>query len=294
MYPSPFDLDHDSAYDPWREHKLANAPRALDDLVVDIRDPRRLTSSEHQALLQRCQRANMAIYASRCGDNPDKQIPVAMGRAFGLERLDHNPGADEDAITALTVQDDARHRDFIPYSNRPIAWHTDGYYNTPEQQIRGLLLHCVQPALEGGENALLDHEILYILLRDRNPAHVRALMAPDCMTIPAHVVDGATLRPDRSGPVFSVNADGRLHMRFTQRSRNIRWREDSATRDAVACLNELLSSPSPWHFSARLESGWGLIGNNVLHTRSGFRDGDKPRLLYRARYYDRIQDDHPG
>ncbi|MBK5967449.1 MULTISPECIES: TauD/TfdA family dioxygenase [Thiorhodovibrio] len=288
MTESTFDLDHDSAYARWREEKLSRAPRDLGALVVEIKDPRQLSAAEHQALLERCQQANMAIYASRAGDDPSKDIPVAMGRAFGLHSLDHNRGADDDAITALTVQEDARHRDFIPYSNRPIAWHTDGYYNTADKQIRALLLHCVQPALEGGENALLDHEILYILIRDRNPAHIRALMQSDCMTIPAHTQDGQVLRPDRTGPVFSVAADGRLHMRFTQRSRNIRWREDSATKAAVDCLNELLGSPSPWHFHGRLKSGWGLVSNNVLHTRSGFGDGDQPRLLYRARYYERI------
>ncbi len=36
------------------------------------------------------------------------------------------------------------------------------------------------------------------------------------------------------------------------------------------------------------EPGWGLICNNVLHTRTGFADGQPPRLLYRARYYDRL------
>jgi len=33
----------------------------------------------------------------------------------------------------------------------------------------------------------------------------------------------------------------------------------------------------------------GLLCNNVLHDRSAFSDGpDQPRLLYRARYLDRI------
>jgi len=31
-----------------------------------------------------------------------------------------------------------------------------------------------------------------------------------------------------------------------------------------------------------------VISNNVLHTRTGFADGATPRLLYWARYYDRI------
>jgi len=298
---SPFDLapdraadqstqrDSDRAYHAWREHKLTTAPTSLDELVVELSDPRRLTAAEHTAILDRCQRANMAIYIGDTGDDPDKAIPTQLGAAFGLHRLDHNRGADDDAITSLTVQTDARHRDYIPYSNRPIAWHTDGYYNAPEQRIDSLLLHCVHPAEQGGANELLDHEIAYILLRDQSVEYIRALMHPECMTIPASDVDGKQVRPDRTGPVFSVRPDGQLHMRYTNRARNIRWRDDSVTNEAVAVLKDLLRRETPWHLNGRLESGWGLISNNVLHTRTGFTDGRPPRLLYRARYYDRIQ-----
>lgn len=289
MPDSPFDLANEDAYRRWRDEKLAQAPTALTDLVVEIRDPRRLTDSEHAAILERCRRANMAIYVGQTGDDPDKAIPTTIGARFGLHRLDHNRGADEDAITSLTVQTDVGHRDYIPYSNRPIDWHTDGYYNSPDREIFALLLHCVQPADSGGENALLDHEIAYILVRDQSPDYIRALMHPECMTIPASFVDGEQVRPDQPGPVFSVRPDGRLHMRFTNRSRNIRWREDAVTAEAVACLKGILKDGSDWHFKGRLESGWGLVSNNVLHTRTGFTDGDAPRLLYRARYYDRIE-----
>ena len=43
----------------------------------------------------------------------------------------------------------------------------------------------------------------------------------------------------------------------------------------------------------RLQPGEGLISNNALHCRSGFRDDPatgRTRLVYRARYYDRIAD----
>jgi hypothetical protein len=284
----PFDLADDTAYQRWREQKLASAPTRLADLIVEIGDPRRLTDAEHDAILRRCRRANMAIYIGSTGGDPDKSIPVAFGARFGLNRLDHNRGADEDAVTSLTVQTDAAHRHYIPYSNRPITWHTDGYYNSLEHRIHGLLLHCVQPAETGGENALLDHEIAYILVRDLNPDYIRALMHPSCMTNPAHVVDGLESRPEQTGPVFSIRPDGRLHMRYTDRSRNIAWRDDPLSAEAITCLKQVLQTPSPWHFTGRLEPGWGLISNNVLHTRTGFTDGAQPRLLYRARYYDRI------
>ncbi|MFD2111498.1 TauD/TfdA family dioxygenase [Thiorhodococcus fuscus] len=288
MHDSPFDLANDAAYRHWHDEKLRQAPTDLSRLIVEIGDPRELSATEHQAILERCRLANMAIYVGKTGDDPAKSIPHDLGARFGLTRLDHNPGADEDAITSLTVQTDRQHRDFIPYSNRPISWHTDGYYNSPHRQIRGMLLHCVHPAEQGGANALLDHEILYILLRDQNPDHIRALMHPECMSIPAHHVDGEEARPERTGPVFSVQSDGRLHLRYTNRARNIRWRDDPETGEAVTALRELLERESPWHFSARLEPGWGLICNNVLHTRTGFSDGPSQRLIYRARYYDRI------
>jgi len=39
-----------------------------------------------------------------------------------------------------------------------------------------------------------------------------------------------------------------------------------------------------------VEPGWGLISNNTRHVRGGFSDqqGHPQRLLYRARYFDRI------
>ena len=286
--PYPFDLDRPRDYALWRERKLAQHPTRLQDLIVEIQDPRHLSAAEADAILDRCRRSNMAIYASRCGGEADKDIPRLLGAQLGLIRLDHNMGADEDAISSLTVQPDALHRGYIPYSNRPITWHTDGYYNSPHRQIYAMLLHCVQPAAVGGENHLLDHEIAYILTRDENPDYVRALMHPQAMSIPANVVDGKELRPDQSGPVFSVHPDGHLHMRYTDRTRSIRWRNHPLTAKAVAHLKDILHRKTIWHLSARLDAGWGLVSNNTLHTRTAFEDGEHPRLLYRARYYDRI------
>jgi len=286
---SPFALDQPETYARWREDRLAHAPTRVEDLVVEVADPRLLTSAEQAAILDRCRRANMALYAGATGEDPDKEIVRTLGARFGLHRLDHNMGADEDAITSLKVQSDAQHLGYIPYSNKPIAWHTDGYYNTPGHQIQGLLLHCVQPAERGGANALLDHEIAYILVRDQGPDYIRALMHPQAMTIPANLVEGSIVRPEQPGPVFAVTPAGHLHMRYTDRKRNVLWRDDPLTTEALACLREVLHGHTPWHLEGRLEAGWGLVSNNVLHTRTGFDDGPKPRLLYRARYYDRIE-----
>jgi len=296
MSPSPFDLENDDAYQTWRDKKLADAPTTLGDLVVEVDDPRTLSVAEQEALMLRCRKSNMAIYVSRLGETEGTDIPRGCGLHFGLQHLDHNRGAEADAVTALTVQDDALHTPYIPYSNRAIHWHTDGYYNRLDLQDHALLLHCVRPAMQGGENALMDHEIAYLLMRDAHPDYVRALMQEDAMLIPKNVVDGVELRPDRVGPVFMVAADGHLHMRYTMRKRNVVWKDDPLVQEAVAWLRELLNGQLPdglpHIYRGTLQAGWGLLSNNVLHDRSAFEDGTDPagnRLLYRARYHDRIQ-----
>mgnify|MGYP000445099808 CR=1 FL=1 len=195
MMGNPFDLNDAAAYRAWRDAKLARYPTSLGELVVEVADPRQLTPAEHAAILERCRRANMAIYASPRTE-ADKNLPKRMGEQFGLTHLDHNVLADEDAISTLTVAEEREgmRADFIPYTNRAIRWHTDGYYNPPGRRICGMILHCVQSAEAGGENRLLDHEIAYILLRDRNPEHIRALSEPDVMTIPARMDDTGVAR----------------------------------------------------------------------------------------------------
>jgi alpha-ketoglutarate-dependent taurine dioxygenase len=287
---NPFDLENTDAYLRWRDHKLAHAITDPGELIVDIRDPRNLTKAEHAALLERCRRSNMAIYATRA-DPVDETTVQQFGLQFGLSSLDANWLAGEQGITRVTVcADDGKRQGYIPYTDRAIRWHTDGYYNPPERQIRGMILHCVHSAGQGGENRLLDHEIAYLMLRDENPDFIRALSAADAMTIPERTDDQGVARAAQSGPVFSIDpATGALHMRYTARTRSIEWKQDAATLAAVAALERLLASDLPHIHGLRLEPGMGLLCNNVLHDRAAFDDdAASPRLLYRARYHERI------
>jgi len=287
---SPFDLDNDTAYRAWLENKMDGYPQHLEDIIVEVNDPRNLTEAEYKAIHDLVKKTNMAIYAGNTGDDPDKSIPAGLARQFGLTEPDDNRGAD-DGITALRVAGDDWRGEYIPYTNRSIHWHTDGYYNTLDQQINSLFLHCVNPAVSGGENALLDHEIIYIRLRQENPDYIRALMDPHVMMIPANVnKQGEVIRPDRYGSVFSITAGGNLHMRYTARTRSIKWKQNRAAREAVELLHEYLHTDSPYIYRGTLQSGQGLISNNVLHDRSGFEEDDEhKRLLYRMRYYQRIE-----
>lgn len=287
---SPFDLDNEKAYQAWREIKLENYPEKVEELIVEVNNPVDLTRAEINAIHTLVVKTNMAVYAGNTGRDPEKEIPAKLGKQFGLTELDDNMGAD-DGVTSLKVVSGRWRSGYIPYTNKAIHWHTDGYYNPLNYQIYALLLHCVSPAEKGGENALLDHEIAYIHLRDTNPDYIKALMTNDVMTIPANIKNGKEIRPDRTGPVFSVMPEGNLHMRYTARTRSIEWKDDPVTQAAVKTLSEFLDSESPYIYRATLQSGQGLVSNNVLHDRSGFEDaGDYKRLLYRLRYYQRIAD----
>jgi alpha-ketoglutarate-dependent taurine dioxygenase len=287
---TPFDLNNEDAYRRWREQKLEQAPASVADLIIEVNDPRHLSASEHAALLEMCQRSNMVIYAGR-KHSTDKDIARQLGHQFGLENLDANWLAGEDGISEIQVSSssDLSRQAYIPYTDRAIKWHTDGYYNPPERRIRGMLLHCVHSASAGGENRLMDHEMIYVQLRDANPDFIRALSAPDAMTIPERSDEDGVARAEQSGPVFSVDESGKLHMRYTARTRSIAWKQDATSLAAIAFLEQILAADSPYIYTAKLESGMGLLCNNVLHDRSGFTDNlSSPRLLYRARYYDRI------
>ena len=288
---NPFDLGDEAAYRRWRAWKLKHRCARWEELCVDVADPCALQPAERQALLWRIACGGVALYRS-----PDRSehrgLPQRLGAQLGVVKLDANWLADEDGISSIAVSDrtdpGAGRGGFIPYTDRPIRWHTDGYYHPPDRFIRAMILHCVRPARSGGVNGLLDPELAYIGLRDRSPAHVHALMQPDAMTIPAREDAQGIARAEQSGPVFSIDGAGHLHLRYTARTRSIAWKDDAATRAAASALEALLAD-SPWVLRVRLESGMGMVGHNVLHDRSAFIDDPAaPRLLYRARFVDRI------
>jgi alpha-ketoglutarate-dependent taurine dioxygenase len=288
---NPFDPDDTQAYRAWRDTKLAEHPASVGDILVAITDPRHLSDEELSAMRDALARCNMVAFRIEPLDEDPLPVLLALGSQLGLNRIDRNLCAADQGITPITVRETETDKAYIPYTNRPLSWHTDGYYNAADKQIHGWLLYCAQDAAEGGDNELLDHEIAYIRLRDENPDYIRALMTDDAFTIPANQEGGEEIRPDHSGPVFSVNADGTLHMRYSARKRNVIWKDDPITLAAADALTRLFSEGDAHIFRHRLAPGEGILSNNVLHRRDGFRDdpatGHK-RLVYRARYYDRI------
>ena len=284
---SPFYLSNDTAYQRWRDVRLRYGKPAHDDLLVPIKDPWQLSADETEAIIGRCEKYNMVVYQLDDIENQEKSLVHALGRQLAMENLDANLRSDEDSVSSLEVRTQAGNQ-YIPYTNKALSWHTDGYYNHLDKQIFGIIMHCVRPADEGGVNSLLNPEHVYIALRDENAAYIEALMHPEAMTIPDNMEAGKVIRKAQSGPVFMVKPDGRLHMRFSARKRNIIWRDTEATSAAVEKINQLLADEANV-FKVALRAGQGIICNNVLHNRTGFTDSEEQkRLMYRARYYDAV------
>jgi len=289
---NPLALDNESAYQKWRETKIAAYEKGEHNARVDIAGVTASTAELSQ-LMTACQTFNYCTYRMARADAGNKRFVVQTGLSLGLSRLDGNLCSDEDNISAIQVQKEGRQGGYIPYTDKKLTWHTDGYYNEPSRAIRAMVLHCVRPAQNGGENLLLDHEMAYIQLRDESPRFIEAFAQLDVLTIPPNIENGVQIRGAQSGPVFSFDpSSSALHMRFSARTRNIVWKNDSLTSDAVACMNQLLCGNNPYITSYRMRAGEGIIANNVLHNRTAFIDApsvEHKRLLYRARYYDRVK-----
>jgi len=287
---------NEASYRQWRKAKLDSYPRGVQELQVEIGGLVRMSAAERAEIAAICRRSNMAIYT--CRDNfADRDAVRTFASHFGLTRLDHHLCTNDDGVSELSVASEGTRSGYVPYSNRSLSWHTDGYYNRPSQRVRAVVLHCVSTAATGGENTLLDAEMAYILLRDEDPRFITAFEHPECMAIPANTDELGEIRPAVCGPVFSYDAgfsfaagNGSMHMRFSARKKNIQWRDDDLTRAARECLAKILADEDGPVVRHRLRAGEGLISNNVLHNRTSFEDGPtQQRLLYRARYFDRIE-----
>lgn len=284
-------LTDPAAYAAWRDRKLALYPADPATLWVEIINAGQPSPVELAQLRAQVQDYNMALYRFTRQPEAGKAAVHHLAQQMGLQRLDMNLCADTDSLTTIQVTQHAGQHDYIPYTDKKLSWHTDGYYNAPEQAIYGMLLHCVRPAAQGGETLLMDQDIAYILLREANPAYITALLHPQAFTIPANILNHEVIRPAQSGSVFTINADGSLHMRYSARQKNVIWRDDPMTQAAAAFLLELWEQDSPYKLRHTLQTGEGVICNNVLHCRSAFVDANEEgekRLLYRGRYLERV------
>lgn len=241
----------------WRAHKLDMRPLDAAELVVHVRNPLSLSRAEKTALVERCLRANMAIYAGPASLD-DASVPLRIASQLGLRAGLPASGAE--------LHGDAR-----------VPWHTAGHSNPAGLPARASVIHCAS-AGEGGALALLDPELAWLMLRDQGECLVRALSREDAFSIPH--------RHDERHAVFAFDAGGDLHMRFSEHRDALRWQCDATVSEAAARLRRLLDRDASCVARTRLAAGMGVVSNNVLMMRAMLLDS-RTRML-RATFAERV------
>ena len=276
-------------YQHWRQARLTLQKIPLQPSVGLTQDL--ATSDDHRAVAtikDQVQTHGFARYhwlsclvsAQRTGVN-------LMARRLGLDRSDGGIISHTDQLSLLEDLSGSARGRFVPYSNRAMNWHTDGYYNEADKAVRCFTLHCLQAAAEGGVLTVMDPELLLIALYDEDPQLVSDLSHNNAMLLPSNVDAEGHNRADRQVPVIYAHQDGELGLRFTTRTQHIQWRS-LATQAAAKRALELVELNTQWHTQLRLLPGEGIVSRNVLHKRTAFENAlDLPqRQMLRGRYLD--------
>ena len=263
----------------WAEEKEKNIPQNSDGILVNIHDINNVKTSEIAKIKETIYKYNSCIYSSKIALKSNTNL-LKFVELVGMRTYDCN-NIDSNEISTITPLQNSK-INYIPYTDKPLNWHTDGYYD--KKSIFSWLLHCVNPATQGGENYLLDHELVlreYLLRND----DINNLMAEDALTIPESKY---TSRSEISTYIFSFkNKYKRLHMRFSMRKDNIGT--SAKASPAIIKLREIIEDDcAKYSLTYKLQKNEGIITNNILHGRKAFKDDKVKRKLLRIRSYERL------
>ena len=263
----------------WAEEKEKNIPQNSDGILVNIHDINNVKTSEIAKIKETIYKYNSCIYSSKIALKSNTNL-LKFVELVGMRTYDCN-NIDSNEISTITPLQNSK-INYIPYTDKPLNWHTDGYYD--KKSIFSWLLHCVNPATQGGENYLLDHELVlreYLLRND----DINNLMAEDALTIPENKY---TSRSEISTYIFSFkNKYKRLHMRFSMRKDNIGT--SAKASPAIIKLKEIIEDDcAKYSLTYKLQKNEGIITNNILHGRKAFKDDKVKRKLLRIRSYERL------
>jgi len=285
---SPFILENQTEYISWRDNKLSLYPKDIESLSISF-DFENIDINKITQLKKIVENYNFAIYdfSAQISDKKLQEFCVQLNLMSSVSNL----LADENGISSITDNSSLVQKklniEYIPYTNKPLNWHTDGYYHPLDSTVKSFLLHCNEPAQKGGENLLLDHEILYIFLRDHNPDFIDVLMQENIMEIPKN--KNSKNSSSSIGPVFYIDTENFLNMRFTSRQQNIIWKKDDMIKKIKDYISSFILDDDKYIFKLLLKKNQGYLANNILHKREGYLDGENKRLLKRLRFSERIR-----
>ena len=136
----PLNIEDNDIYQHWRANKLENYPNKTKDLTVKINTPGQPNKQQIKNIRNICYKTNMAIYEASEAIIEDKDIPLKMGGSIGLNNIERSLTSERDGVSELTETSSGARTHYIPYSNKPLGWHTDGCYNHKNYPINGFLI----------------------------------------------------------------------------------------------------------------------------------------------------------
>ena len=263
----------------WATQKENNIPKNINEISVEIKDINRTTKNEISKIRSTLDRFNSCLYRSN-RDLESNSCLLDFAKAVGMKTFDCNNIEANEISTISSIKNEKIQ--YIPYTNKALNWHTDGYYD--KKPLFSWLLHCINPANDGGENYLLDHELAmreYVLSYD----DIEVLMNKRAITIPE---SQGSNRSALSTYIFSFDNDyEKLHMRFSMRKENIKMSDNTLT--AMSKLTNVIENNcSKYSITYKLSKNEGILSNNILHGRNSFKDDKVQRKLLRIRSYERL------
>ena len=263
----------------WAAQKENNIPKNINEISVEIKDINRATKNEISKIKSTLDKFNSCLYRSN-RDLESNSCLLDFAKAVGMKTFDCNNIEANEISTISSIKSEKIQ--YIPYTNKALNWHTDGYYD--KKPLFSWLLHCINPADDGGENYLLDHELAmreYVLSYD----DIEVLMNKRAITIPE---SQGSNRSEISTYIFSFDNDyEKLHMRFSMRKENIKMSDNTLT--AMSKLtNVIKNNCSKYSITYKLSKNEGILSNNILHGRNSFKDDKVQRKLLRIRSYERL------
>jgi len=284
---SPFILENETEYKNWRQTKLELYPLNISKFSIPL-DINNFQKKDLDLIKFNMNKYNFALYnfKSELTNNELENFCTMLNLNNSISNL----FSDSKNISDIRDHKDTNNNqigEYIPYTNKPLNWHTDGYYYPLNNSVKSFLLHCVNPAHRGGENLLLDHEILYILIRDHNPSYIKILMENNIMGIPRNKNNAASA--NINGPVFFIDDEYSLNMRFTSRQQNIVWKKSDIIDKIKKFIFNFVESDTKYITKILLKKNQGYIANNILHKREKFFDNKNKRLLKRIRFSKKLK-----
>ena len=271
-------------YKLWADKKLQGFSNKLDDLIVEIDNPNSLSKSEKAMMHRIINQHNIVFFQINKGVDDVKSSIKMLASQVGLGNYEIDSKSDSDGLTEIKIHDNIKtDAEYIPYTDKQLKWHTDGYYNDDDNLILTWLLFCKNQSENGGLNKYMDHEIAYILF-NKSFDNIGDLMLHNAYRIPENKLTG---RKAVDNAIFSF-IKNKLYMKFSMREKNIIWNDKS--KEAANNLKDIVNNSEKYHISHKFSEGQGVITNNIIHMRTSFTNLEKKnRLLYRLRSKKRMK-----